>query len=128
MPSSTSFRITTTTKVFVLLPIRKWLSNATGSVIPGVYFNRTNGDDVGGQSYPFPTYGTEGTSQPFALHKGGVNVLLGDGVVKFIDEGVDFGILAALVTRNGAGSNDANGDGNITADEYKEPVIDQGKF
>jgi prepilin-type N-terminal cleavage/methylation domain-containing protein len=103
-------------------------SNQTGAQIPGIYFNRTNGDDVGGHSYPDPVYGTEGSSQPFAFHRGGANVLLGDGVVKFIDESVDVGVIAALVTRNGAGANDTNGDGKITPDEYKEPVLDQGKF
>lgn len=103
-------------------------SNATGTTIPGVFFARTNGDDVGGHSYPDPVYGTEGTSQPFAFHKGGANVLFGDGVVKFLSEGTDIGVVAALVTRNGAGANDANGDGTIKPDEYQEPVIDQGKL
>jgi prepilin-type N-terminal cleavage/methylation domain-containing protein len=109
-------------------------SNQTGSVIPGAYFNRTNGFDVGGQSVPYTAtgyaapYGTEGTSQPFAFHKGGQNVLLGDGSVKFLNESVDIGIVAALVTRNGAGSNDLNSDGIITKDELKEPVLDQSKF
>ena len=109
-------------------------SNQTGSVIPGAYFNRTNGFDVGGQSVPYSAtgnaapYGTEGTSQPFAFHKGGQNVLFGDGSVKFLNEAVDIGIVAALVTRNGAGSIDLNADGTITKDELKEPVLDQSKF
>ncbi|HEY4235374.1 MAG TPA: DUF1559 domain-containing protein [Lacipirellulaceae bacterium] len=108
-------------------------SNATGSQIPGAYFNRTNGLDVGGQSVPYPSagytpWGTEGTSQPFAFHKGGQNVLIGDGSVKFLSDSVDIGIVAALVTRNGSGSNDLNGDGIITKDELKEPVLDQSKF
>jgi prepilin-type N-terminal cleavage/methylation domain-containing protein len=103
-------------------------SNQTGSTIPGVYFNRTNGEDVGGHTYPDPFYGTEGSSQPFAFHKGGANTLLGDGAVRFINESVDIGVIAALVTRNGAGANDTNGDGVITPDEYKEPIIDQSKF
>jgi hypothetical protein len=41
---------------------------------------------------------------------------------------VDIGIVAALVTRNGSGSNDLNADGIITKDELKEPVLDQSKF
>lgn len=103
-------------------------SNVTGATIPGVYFARTNGDDVAGQSYPHPVYGTEGSSQPFAFHKGGANVLLGDGVVKFLSDGTDIGVIAALVTRNGAGANDVIGDGTVKPDEYREPVLDQGKL
>jgi prepilin-type N-terminal cleavage/methylation domain-containing protein len=102
-------------------------SNATGTQIPGVYFGRTTGYDVapetyGATGYPAP-YGTEGTSQPYAFHRGGINVVLGDGSVKFIDEGIHIGVLAALVTRNGAGGEDTNDDGTI--DKYKEPLLDQ---
>ena len=102
-------------------------SNTTGATIPGVSFGRTNGYDVGNESYstsgyPAP-YGTEGTSQPYAFHRGGVNVALGDGSVKFIDEGIHVGVIAALVTRNTAGGEDTNGDG--TVDKYKEPILDQ---
>jgi prepilin-type N-terminal cleavage/methylation domain-containing protein/prepilin-type processing-associated H-X9-DG protein len=100
-------------------------SNATGVTVPGAFFNRTNGEDVAGKSYPDSVYGTEGTSQPFAFHKGGGNVLLGDGAVKFIDEGVDIGLLAALVTRNGSGGDDANGNGNIEQSELREPIVNQ---
>jgi type II secretory pathway pseudopilin PulG len=100
-------------------------SNSTGSTIPGAYFNRTNGDDVGGKSYPDATYGTEGTAQPFAFHRGGGNVVLGDGAVKFISDSVDFGILCALVTRNGAGGDDLDNNGNIEQNELREPVINQ---
>jgi prepilin-type N-terminal cleavage/methylation domain-containing protein len=103
-------------------------SNVTGATIPGTSFARTNGEDIAAATYPHPVYGTEGTSQPFAFHKGGVNVLFGDSVVKFLSDGVDVGIIAALVTRNGAGANDANGDGVVKPDEYKEPLIDQGKI
>jgi prepilin-type processing-associated H-X9-DG protein len=103
-------------------------SNTTGGKIPGVYFNRTNGYDVGAESYgstgyPAP-YGTEGTSQPYAFHRGGGNIALGDGSVRFLDEGIHIGVLAALVTRNAAGADDANADGTITPDEYKEPILD----
>jgi prepilin-type N-terminal cleavage/methylation domain-containing protein len=103
-------------------------SNKTGTEIPGVFINRTNGYDVGQETYattgyPAP-YGTEGTSQPFSFHSGGLNVLLGDGAVKFIDEGTDIGVIAALTTRNGAGGDDANNDGRIDYTEYKEPVVD----
>ena len=102
-------------------------SNTTGAKVPGVSFGRTNGYDVGGESYggsgyPAP-YGTEGTSQPYAFHRGGVNVVFGDGSVKFLDEAIHIGVVAALVTRNSAGGEDTNGDGTI--DRYKEPILDQ---
>jgi prepilin-type N-terminal cleavage/methylation domain-containing protein len=101
-------------------------SDATGGVIPGKFFNRTNGDDQGGKAYPdTATYGTEGTGQPFSFHKGGQNVVLGDGAVKFIEEAVDVGVISALVTRNGAGGKDLNVDGAISPNEYKEPILNQ---
>ena len=95
-----------------------------------MYINRTNGYDVGGQT---PTrdhwlsaspWGTEGTSQPYSFHPGGLNVLIGDGAVKFLDETTNIGIVAALTTRNAAGGEDANDNGTITRDEYKEPPVD----
>ena len=95
-------------------------SNATGNTIPGVFINRTNGYDVGGETYSgtgYPSVGTEGSSQPYSFHPGGLNVVLGDGAVKFIDEGINIGVIAALVTRNGAGKDDL---GNL-----KEPILDQ---
>jgi len=103
-------------------------SNKTGKIIPGIYINKTNGYDVGAETYstsgyPAP-YGTEGTSQPYSFHPGGMNILLGDGAVKFLDEGTDIGIVAALTTRNASGGNDANDDGKVDHTEYKEPVVD----
>ena len=80
-------------------------SNSAGDVIPGVYFNRTNGVDVGSLAYGatgYPTYGTEGTTQPFSFHASGQNVLFGDGSVKFIDDAINIGVITALVTRNEA--------------------------
>jgi len=82
-------------------------SNKTGNQIPGLYLNRTNGDDVADESYSmtgYPTYGTEGTSQPFAFHNSGLNVLFGDGAVRFLDEDTPIDIVAALVTRNQGGN------------------------
>jgi prepilin-type processing-associated H-X9-DG protein len=72
--------------------------------------------------------GTEGSSQPYAFHNGGLNVVLGDGAVKFIDDSINIGIVAALVTRNGAGGKDLDNDGVIEPGEYKEPILDQGAF
>ena len=79
-------------------------SDVTGATIPGVYINRTNGVNVGGDTYAnpagYPVYGTEGTSQPYSFHTSGMNVLLGDGSVRFLDEVIDIQIVGALVTRN----------------------------
>ena len=80
-------------------------SNGTGTSLPGAFLNRTNGLDVGGETYGttgYPSVGTEGSSQPYSFHSSGLNVLLGDGSVRFIDEGISLGIIAALVTRNQA--------------------------
>jgi prepilin-type processing-associated H-X9-DG protein len=106
-------------------------SNASGTQFPGKYLNRTNGLDVGTENYGasgYPSVGTEGSSQPYSFHPGGLNVTLGDGSVTFIDEAVDIGIICALVTRNGAGGTDADNDGVIEPTEYKEPIVDQSKF
>jgi prepilin-type N-terminal cleavage/methylation domain-containing protein len=109
-------------------------SNAAGVIQAGAfgkYVNRTNGIDVGGETYSasgYPSVGTEGSSQPYAFHPGGFHATLGDGSVTFIDENVDIGIICALVTRNGAGGTDTNGDGVIGTGEYKEPILDQSKF
>ncbi len=78
-------------------------SSSTGAVVPGVFFNRTNGHDVGAENYGatgYPSVGTEGSSQPYSFHPTGANVLLGDGATRFIDDQVDIAVIAALVTRN----------------------------
>ena len=80
-------------------------SDNSGTTIPGIFFNRTNGLDVGAESYGATGYtsvGTEGSSQPFSFHTSGENVLFGDGSVKFIDENIGIGVLTALITRNEA--------------------------
>ncbi len=79
-------------------------SSSDGTVIPGLYINRTNGYDhtteaYGTSGYPAP-YGTEGTSQPYSFHPGGFNILLGDGSVRLFSENTSIDILAALVTRD----------------------------
>jgi hypothetical protein len=80
-------------------------SDATGVTVPGVYINRTNGFDVGGQAYGqtgyAAPYGTEGTSQPYSFHPSGLNILLGDASVRFLDDSIDIAIIGALITRNG---------------------------
>jgi prepilin-type N-terminal cleavage/methylation domain-containing protein/prepilin-type processing-associated H-X9-DG protein len=86
-------------------------SSKDGSLIPattqaGTFLNRTNGYDHATETYSttgYPTpYGTEGSSQPFSFHNGGVNALFGDGRVKLINEEINIAVAAALVSRNGA--------------------------
>ena len=98
-------------------------SNAAGDVTPGQYVGRTNGADIGQESYGssgYPGWGTEGNSQPYAFHNGVINVTMGDGSVKSIATEVNFGIFAALVTRNGAGV----ASGTPPNVVYKEPLIE----
>jgi prepilin-type N-terminal cleavage/methylation domain-containing protein/prepilin-type processing-associated H-X9-DG protein len=57
----------------------------------------TNGFDY--PSYNMAPYGTEGTSQAYAFHSGGVNALFGDGSVRFIRSSVSVATFAALATR-----------------------------
>jgi len=79
-------------------------SNAAGTSVPGVYLNRTNGHNHGSEAYGssgYPTYGTEGSSQPYSFHPGGVHAGMGDGAVRFLQESADITVVSALVTRNG---------------------------
>ncbi|QEH37181.1 Type II secretion system protein G precursor [Aquisphaera giovannonii] len=77
-------------------------SSADGSIIPGPCpLNCTNGDDIGGQTFPYTYYGSEGSSEAYAFHPGGANFLIGDGSVRFIKETVTMSIFAQLVTRAG---------------------------
>ena len=86
-------------------------SNAAGDTIPGPFFNKTNGHNHGSQTYGTsgfsdgtPAWGTEGSSQPYSFHPGGVQVVFGDGAVKLIDEQAAIEVLSALTTRNAGGS------------------------
>jgi prepilin-type processing-associated H-X9-DG protein len=82
-------------------------SDSTGTTIPattvaGNFINRTNGDNIVALGYPNTgLYVTEGTSQPFSFHTGGLNVLFGDGGVHFISESIDIRVFASLITRAG---------------------------
>ncbi len=77
-------------------------SSADGSVIPGpVAINGTNGENVGGVTFPHPYYGSEGTSEAYAFHPGGANFLFGDGSVKFVKDSIPIRVFAKLVTRAG---------------------------
>jgi prepilin-type N-terminal cleavage/methylation domain-containing protein len=80
-------------------------SNPAGNGFPGIYINRSNGYDVGSESYGangYPSVGTEGSSQPYAFHASGLNVVRGDGSVKFINDEINIGVMGALITRNQA--------------------------
>ena len=80
-----------------------------GAVNVGAYFGRTNGFNHAADTYPAGSsstgfdapHGTEGSSQPYAFHVSGQNVLLADGSVKFIDEKVAIWVVTSLITRNG---------------------------
>jgi prepilin-type N-terminal cleavage/methylation domain-containing protein len=99
-------------------------SSKDGTEIPGRYINRTNGYDHATESYntngyttapatrlgPGGTtipYGTEGSSQPYSFHKGGLHAGIGDGSVKFISDDVDIQVIGAINTRN-QGTSEAN--------------------
>ncbi|MFO0956750.1 MAG: DUF1559 domain-containing protein [Isosphaeraceae bacterium] len=86
-------------------------SSLGGTAIPGPCpINCTNGEDIGQVGFPYPYYGSEGTSEVFAFHPGGANILMGDGSVRFIKESVSMRIFAGLVTR---GASEV-----ISADQY----------
>jgi prepilin-type N-terminal cleavage/methylation domain-containing protein len=80
-------------------------SNPAGNGFPGIYVNRSNGIDVGGENYGnngYGSVGTEGSSQPYGFHSSGLNVVRGDGSVKFINDEINIGVMGALITRNQA--------------------------
>lgn len=62
--------------------------------------NATNGYVVSG-TYPDPSFGTQGTSQPYSFHIGGIHAAMGDGSVKFISESINFSVFVGGLTRQG---------------------------
>lgn len=81
--------------------------------------NVTNGENIAGVAYPIstlgnpagydsnvgtpaPGYDVQGSSQVFAFHSSGANVLLGDGSVRLVDAKVSVAVFTALTTRAGA--------------------------
>ena len=88
-------------------------SSTEGDSFPGTCaINCTNGEDYlkGGTSdmsiVPLTlgtiVYGTNGTSETFAFHPGGANMLFGDGSVHFLSDSIDIRVYARAVTRKGA--------------------------
>ena len=75
-------------------------SDGAGLTAPGPNaINVTNGIPISG--YPDAIYGTDGSSQIYGFHTGGVNALFADGSVRFLKATTNIGVLAAAVTRSG---------------------------
>jgi prepilin-type N-terminal cleavage/methylation domain-containing protein/prepilin-type processing-associated H-X9-DG protein len=70
--------------------------------------NATNGESIVAQPWSTGYYGIDGGSEPYAFHTGGINVALGDGSVRFINESITIRLFASLLTR--AGSDQIAGD------------------
>jgi prepilin-type N-terminal cleavage/methylation domain-containing protein/prepilin-type processing-associated H-X9-DG protein len=71
-------------------------SSSDGTTYPGnVAINATNGFAYSGTSSAF---GTEGSGAPYSFHTAGINVVFGDGSVRFITSSVDYLTFAELVT------------------------------
>jgi len=64
-------------------------------------FDLTSGDSGNPTKIPYPYYGTNGTSEAYSFHPGGVNSAFGDGSVHFLREEIEIRVLARMVTRNG---------------------------
>jgi prepilin-type N-terminal cleavage/methylation domain-containing protein/prepilin-type processing-associated H-X9-DG protein len=71
-----------------------------GSTVSGpAAFNATNGDNVGGKTFPYPYYGSQGTAEAYSFHPLGANFVFGDGSVHFLAESVDIATFARFVAR-----------------------------
>jgi prepilin-type N-terminal cleavage/methylation domain-containing protein len=84
-----------------------WLigSSKDGTAVGGPYtVNATNGINTGGV-YPLtggtPALGTDPSGQIFSFHTDGAFSLFADGSVRFLDQSIPAGTIAALVTRSG---------------------------
>ena len=92
-------------------------ASSDGSTIPGPFINKTNGFNHGSESYGgtgfAAPYGTEGSSQPYSFHPGGLNVLFGDGAVRFVSDSTDIAVFTSLLTRNKGGDEVASTAGTI---------------
>jgi prepilin-type N-terminal cleavage/methylation domain-containing protein/prepilin-type processing-associated H-X9-DG protein len=72
-------------------------ASVDGATIPGpIAINATNGDKIG--AFPDPYYVSEGTSEAYSFHTGGINTVFGDGSVHFIPESIGIRDFARLVS------------------------------
>ena len=77
-------------------------SSLDGTTLPGTCaLNCTNGDNVGGQTFPYQFYGADGSGETFSFHPGGANIMFGDGSLKYVRQDADIRVFARLVTRSG---------------------------
>jgi prepilin-type N-terminal cleavage/methylation domain-containing protein/prepilin-type processing-associated H-X9-DG protein len=77
-------------------------SSYDGATFPGpCAINCTNGEDIGAAPFPYPFYGSNGTSETYAFHPGGANILFGDSSVHFLSEDTEIREYARMVTRKG---------------------------
>ncbi len=71
-----------------------------GSTLSGpAPFNTTNGENVGGETFPYPYYGSQGTAEAYSFHPLGANFVFGDGSVHFLAESIDIATFARFVSR-----------------------------
>jgi prepilin-type N-terminal cleavage/methylation domain-containing protein/prepilin-type processing-associated H-X9-DG protein len=74
-------------------------SSYDGTSFPGpCAINCANGEDVG-NTFPFPYYQGEGSSEVYAFHPGGAMFAFGDGSVRFLSQSIDIRDFARQVTR-----------------------------
>jgi prepilin-type N-terminal cleavage/methylation domain-containing protein len=77
-------------------------SSMDGKMFPGpCALNCTNGEDIASSTFPYPYYGSEGTSEAYGFHATGAQFALGDGSVRYIDQEINIREFAKLVTRAG---------------------------
>jgi len=71
-----------------------------GSTLSGpAPFNATNGDNVAGQTFPYPYYGSQGTAEAYSFHPLGANFVFGDGSVHLLSDSIDIATFARFVAR-----------------------------
>ncbi|MGC4002529.1 MAG: DUF1559 domain-containing protein [Pirellulales bacterium] len=80
-------------------------SSYDGKTFPGpCAVNCTNGENFG-TTFPHAFYGSEGSSEAYSFHSGGVNVAMGDGSAAFITDDITLRDFARKVTRSGGEQN-----------------------
>ena len=78
-------------------------STMDGKSFPGpCAVNCTNGEAF--TTFPLPYYAREGSGEAYSFHVGGINVVMADGSVQWINDSIALKEFARLVTRSGGGS------------------------